>query len=246
MASLDEAFSSVHAALVERFGVPAPLVQGLDPFQAICAVLLERSLAPKQGETTLGVLRESALLVPDRLATTDLVELIDAALENGSSVKAAAIAPLQRFASWLIQHHDGQIAALFDPHRSTEWLRGELTAIKGIGAAGADAVLLYALKRPAYPVDRATYRVMVRHGWLEPSATYDEARDLVVDCAASLEGVSDERGLAANQSLTDDLIDVAHGMALIGRHYCRPAVPRCDECPLVSLLPEGGYRQTDA
>ena len=43
----------------------------------------------------------------------------------------------------------------------------ELAGIKGIGPAAADAMVLFALKRPAYPVDRATFRVLVRHGWLD-------------------------------------------------------------------------------
>lgn len=245
MASFDEAFCSLHSALLERFGGSTPHFQSHDPLEAICAVLLARNMRPEKATAAIEVLRESDFLVPDRLATADLVEVTAALTENGLSVSAAALAPLQRFASWLVKHHDGSIAALFDPHRSTEWLRGELTAMKGIGAAGADAVLLYALKRPAYPVDRATFRVLVRHGWLDPTATYDEARNLVVDCAVSV-GVYDERALARNEFLADDLMDLAHGMEQIGRRYCRPDVPRCDDCPLASLLPEGGYRQMDA
>jgi endonuclease-3 related protein len=247
MATLGEAFASVHSALVERFGVPEPTYQGLDPFEAICAVLLDRTLGPQKSAAALKALRESDLLAPDRLASSDLVEMIDLMAQNGLSVSAAALAPLKRLAAWFVDHHESRIAAIFDPHRSTEWLWGELAGLKGIGAAGADAVLLYALKRPAYPVDRATFRVLVRHGWLEPTATYQEARDLVVDCAASDSGIYDERDLAeANEGLADELMDLAHGMEQVGRRYCRPAAAQCDLCPLVSFLPEGGHRQSDS
>ncbi len=101
-------------------------------------------------------------------------------------------------------------------------------------------------KRPAYPVDRATFRVLVRHGWLDPTATYDEARDLLLDCASSDAYKLDERDHVEYKDLAEDLMELAYGMNQVGRRYCRPAAPRCDECPLVSLLPEGGHRQTDA
>lgn len=246
MATLGDAFSTVHSALVERFGAPEPVIQGREPFEGICDVLLARKLGPEKTTAIIGVLRESDFLTPSRLATADVVDLTQTMAERRLSVSAAALAPVIRLARWLVEHHGGRISALFDPHRSTEWLRGELTALKGIGAAGADAVLLYALTRPAYPVDRATFRVLVRHDWLDPTATYDEARDLVVDAAASQEAIYDEIELARNEFLAADLVQLAHGMDQVGRHYCRPAAPRCDDCPLASLLPEGGYRQVDA
>jgi endonuclease-3 related protein len=247
MPTLDDAFSTVHSALVARFGLPpASLCQGLGPFEAMCAALLERNLGPQKAAAALDGLRDSEMLAPDGLAGADVVELIDAVAEKGLSVSAGALAPLHRFARWLVQHHDGRIEALFDPHRSTEWLRGELASIKGIGMAGADAALLYALKRSAYPIDRATFRVLVRHGWLDPTATYDEARDLLLDCAASDACTLDERDLAESDVLAENLMELAYGMDQVGRRYCRPAAARCDDCPLVSLLPEGGHRQTDA
>jgi endonuclease III related protein len=247
MPTLDAAFSAVHSALVARFGLPPALFQGLGPFEAMCAVVLERTLAPQKVTAALAGLRDAEFLAPERLACTDMVELNDAFAEKGLSVSAAALAPLLGLARWLVHHHDGQVAALFDPHRSTEWLRGELASINGIGMAGADAVLLYALKRPAYPVDRATYRVLVRHGWLDPTATYDEARDLLVDWAASKVGAEPESELVLGaEVLADNLMALAYGMEQVGRRYCKAAAARCDDCPLVSLLPEGGCLQFDA
>ena len=120
----------------------------------------------------------------------------------------------------------------------SDWLRGELAAIRGIGLATADAIVLFALKRPSYPVDRATFRVLVRHGWLDPNSSYDEARDLLVGQAVDL-------GEVAGGEAANGLIDIAHGMVPIGRRYCRAAGPRCEECPLEPVLPEGGPREVD-
>jgi endonuclease-3 related protein len=246
MPTLDDAFSTVRSNLAARFGRPRALFEGLGPFEAMCAVLLERNVGSQKATAAIESLRELDLLAPDRLARSDLVELADAVAAKKLSISAHALAPMQRFARWLLRHHNGQIAALFDPHRSTEWLRGELAAIKGIGMAGADAVLLYALKRPAYAVDRATVRVLARHGWLDPTAAYDEARELVVDASLSELGIHDERDLAAgHELLATNLMELAYGMEQVGRRYCKAVAPHCDDCPLVNLLPEGGHRHLD-
>ena len=99
-----------------------------------------------------------------------------------------------------------------------------------MGVVGADAILLAALGRPAYPVDRGTYRILVRHGWLDPSATYDDARELMVHQAGGE---------------PDMLIRLSVGMDALSSRYCRAAAPRCDACPLRSLLPEGGPMGAD-
>ncbi len=76
----------------------------------------------------------------------------------------------------------------------------------------------------------------MRHGWLDPTASYDEARDLLVDRAVGYESPEDE------QEGVDVLLQSAHGMEQIGHRFCRAAVTDCEQCPLESLLPEGGPR----
>ncbi len=44
MPTLDDAFSAVRDALVEHFGEPAADFEGLAPFEAMVAVLLDREL----------------------------------------------------------------------------------------------------------------------------------------------------------------------------------------------------------
>ena len=64
-----------------------------------------------------------------------------------------------------------RVESLFEPRSIDRLAARRAGGVPGIGLAAADAILLFALKRPSYPVDRATYRVLVRHGWLDPSAT---------------------------------------------------------------------------
>jgi len=241
MPTLDSAFPTVCEAIGEHFSLPpADLdLEGLAPFEAMIAVLLERELGEARWSAALDGLDQSCLLTPDRLAEADILEISDALREQGVSAPVNAIAPLKHLARWLVDHHGGRVDPLFDPHRSTDWLRGELAAIKGIGARSADAILLFALKQPSYPVDRATFRVLVRHDWLDRAQTYEEARDLLVDHAIDHAEPPDE-------DPANVLSNLALGMEQLGRRYCRAAAPRCDGCPLESLLPEGGPREVDA
>jgi endonuclease III related protein len=232
-------FDAVHQALVDHLDLPQSEFEGLAPFEAMIAVLLARTLGPSSWSAAIDALGESGLVDPGRLAVAEVTEIRDALREKGIALSPKTLAPLRNLARWLVRHHDGSVDALFDPHRSAGYLRGELAGIKGIGMAGADAILLHALRRPSYPVDRATYRVMVRHGWLDPTATYDEARDTIVDHA-----IGDVDVLDDHQALV--LSELSHGLDQLGRRWCRATVPHCEGCPLERLLPEGGPREIEA
>jgi endonuclease-3 related protein len=238
MPTFEHAFPAVCAALVEQFGGSDQEFAGLAPFEAMVAVLLERELGSTRLPRALDALNKACLLTPARLDQADIPEIGDALRESGISASSGAIAPLKQLARWLVNHHGGRVDPLFDPHRSTDWLRGELAAIKGIGPAAADAMILHGMKRPSYPVDRATYRVLVRHGWLDSTETYQEVRDLVVDLAV-------DRAEPPGDDPADLLRDLAAGMEQVGRRYCRTAMPHCEGCPLESFLPEGGPREVD-
>ena len=235
MPTFGEAFEDVSGALARDFGRHPSDFEGLEPFEAMIAVLLERKAGQARWKAAFDGLGAAGLLVPERLAEVEIVEIRDAIGEKGPILSAKVLAPLKHLARWLVEHHGGRVDSLFNPDRSTGWLRGELAAIKGIGMTDADAILLYALKRPSYPVDRATYRVLVRHGWLDPTATYDEARDALVDPAA-------DSADAQEEDAAEMLAELAQGMEQLGRQSCRAAAPHCEGCPLESLLPEGGPR----
>jgi endonuclease-3 related protein len=239
MPTLDQAFSTVCAALTDHFGPFSDPFEGLDPFEAMVAVLLDRELGGARWRAALEGLEEADLLSPEALERADFPEISDALLEEGISSTASTIAPLKHLARWLVEHHGGRVDFLFDPHHSADWLRGELAAVKAIGPAAADAMILHAMKRPSYPLDRATYRVLVRHGWLDSTETYDEVRDLVVDLAVA-------RAELPRDDPATLLRELSAGMEQLGRRFCRAAGPHCDGCPLESVLPQGGPRGIDA
>ncbi len=197
----------------------------VDPFGAMVAALLARQVGPAAVVAIVDGLRDAGLLDPTHLDLAAAPEIQDALAGRVRSFSHRTIGPAKHLARWIVERHDGRAEELAPPDRSTDEIRAELAAIRGIGPAGADAILVSALGRPAYAVDRGTYRILVRHGWLDHSADYDEARDLLVHHADG------DPALLAR---------LAAGMGELAARYCRASAPRCDACPLRPFLPEGG------
>ena len=103
-------------------------------------------------------------------------------------------------------------------------LRRQLLNVHGVGPETADSILLYALKLPALVVDTYTHRVFARHGWVGYETDYHQLQEHLAS------------ELPEDVALYNEL----HALLVnVGHHHCRKT-PRCDECPLEELLPEGG------
>lgn len=227
MPALDESYPAFRDALADRYGRPESPAAGLDPFLALVTIVLDRVLDPKKRDAVVTVLRDEGLLEPQALAEADPVEAEEALRSAGLTVNRTALAPLRRLARWLVDLHHGSADALAGPDSevSAERLREELLTLNGIGPATADALLLYALRRPVYPLDRPTYRIFARHGWIDAEASYDEARDVV------------ERLDPGDPAALDRL---SVWFVKVGREFCRAGAPKCERCPLRPFLPESG------
>jgi endonuclease III related protein len=225
MPSLDEALPSIRAAAADPAGDPADRFDGLEPFGAMIAALLARQVGPAIWKPVIDAMGEQGLLDPSHLDDAGMPEIQDALRGKVRSISVRTLAPLKQLARWLVDRYDGRAEALTESGRSTDELREELAGIRGVGLVGADAILLAALRRPTYPVDRGTYRILVRHGWLDTATTYDEARDFMV-----------------HQSGGDPdlLMGLSDGMEALAGRFCRASAPRCEACPLRPWLPEGG------
>lgn len=205
-------------ALRQAYGGPTPRPPWT--FPAIAALCLpEQRVGP-----VLAALVEAGLTDPAALAATSPTELASLLREAGVTRPDRHVGLLLRLAEWTSRRAGSLETA------PTEALREELRNVRGIGPATADAILLFALHRPAYPLDRASYRIFVRHGWIDPTAEYDEARDV----AERLAGPDPE-----------SLTTLAFGLETIGADYCRVRQARCERCPLRPFLPEGGPIEGD-
>jgi len=227
------------AALLGHYGpLPRPGGQGgpeVDegPFGAIARVAIGLVADARATDAALAALRGAGLLEAEALSKASPAEVEDVLKGGRVRLAARSLGPLRKLAAWAAGGGLGDEAGGDGGESdapSTESLREEWRSINGVGPATADALLLFALGRPSYPVDRATYRVFVRHGWLDPSADYDEAR-------------GSAEGLAPGDPAT--LALVAPAMTRLGRDFCKAGTPRCERCPLRPWLPDGGPREAE-
>lgn len=95
--------------------------------------------------------------------------------------------------------------------------RGVLLGLPGVGPKTAACVLLFALGRPALPVDTHVHRVALRLGLIPPGTSAERAHLVLED----LVGADRDRVYAFH------LNAIAHGRAV-----CLARAPRCGVCPL--------------
>jgi endonuclease-3 len=105
--------------------------------------------------------------------------------------------------------------------------RAELCALPGVGRKTAACVLLFSFGRPDPPVDTHVYRVGARLGlWAEKTPLHAAHDELARLC-----GDDPQFAYEAHVLL------IRHG-----RRTCVARTPRCFECPLVRMCPEGRRR----
>ena len=201
----------LYAALLARFG-PQRWWPGRTPYEISLGAVLTQHTAWVNAARAIAALRSRRLLAPERVAALPAEELARVIRPAGTyRLKARRLRALTR---WLLDHHGGK----FDRMRKMDLpaLRASLLAIPGLGPETADAILLYAVGRPAFVADAYARRVLARHGLISPRATYEEARAWL------------EAHLPSDPALFNEF----HALLVaVGKSHCRTA-PRCEGCPL--------------
>lgn len=195
---------------------------------AVGAVLVQHT-SWKHVVRAIGALEAASVVSPAAIDAIDdgsLAALIRSA--GPPRVKARRLKSLARF---VVERCGGSIETLLegvDKRRVALERRRQLLTVHGVGPETADAILLYAGGAPLFVVDAYKRRVMRRHGWGDSTAKYDEVatfwrRRLPVDTRVYAE---------------------AHALLVkVGVEHCRSPQPRCEGCPLRSLLPRSGPLQ---
>jgi len=98
------------------------------------------------------------------------------------------------------------------------WLR----ELNGVGPKTAACVLMFALGRPALPVDTHVHRVAQRLGLVPEKASAEKAHNIL------------EAILAPDEVYPLHIMLIKHG-----RRLCSAQRPRCGECPLLEGCPAG-------
>ena len=68
MPPLDESFPTIVSALADRYGQPAFVAEGLEPFEAMLAVVLARSVEVRKIAPALAALADAGRIDPPALA----------------------------------------------------------------------------------------------------------------------------------------------------------------------------------
>jgi endonuclease III related protein len=214
------AMLQVYDRLLKAFG-PQHWWPGETGFEMIVGAMLTQNTSWKNVEKAIGNLRQSDLLDPHALFYVPVEELEELLRPAGYyRVKALRLRSLLQF---LIDRYNGSLDAMF--RTDLETLRKELLGVNGVGPETADSILLYAGGMPAFVIDAYTHRIFARHGWIGFDADYHQIQDYI------------------QSSLPEDapMYNEYHALLVYtGKHYCLKKNPKCRECPLNDLLPEGG------
>lgn len=126
---------------------------------------------------------------------------------------------LKAFINFLANEYDGSIKKM--GKEDLETLRTKLLNVNGIGPETADSILLYALYKPVFVIDAYTKRVLARHKIMGHEESYEKFQALF------------------HTSLKSDvqLFNEYHALFVkVGKTFCKPNEPLCDECPLGDML----------
>jgi endonuclease-3 related protein len=226
MPSLEASYPELVTSLEREYGQLTQRSEGHEGFPAVVMAALGRPCGVDRDrcERTLRPLEQAGLLEADALARAEPIEIHDTLNQGGVTIPLKTAVVLCRLAAWFARTFPGagQWAETSSP--PTSRLRAELLAINGIGPGTADAILL-ALGRPCFPIDRGVYRILVRHGWCDLTADYDEASQCL-----SRQGGGDPA----------EIDRLARRLSRVGSRFCGVKVPKCARCPLRELLPESG------
>jgi endonuclease-3 len=97
-----------------------------------------------------------------------------------------------------------------------------LRSLPGVGPKTAACVLVFAMGRPAFPVDTHVHRVAIRLGWIPPTATAEAAHQLLAPLVPP-----------------DIRYDLHVALITHGRRVCQAQRPRCDDCVVRDLCAYG-------
>jgi endonuclease-3 len=156
----------------------------------------------------------------DAVAEAPVEEIEDA-------IRPGGLAPTKSVRIKQILEAIGDDDLLWLEHAPLDEAREYLCALPGVGRKTAACVLLFAFGRPDVPVDTHVYRVGGRLGLWPAKTPLVKAHDEL----ARLVGDDGEFAYEAHVLL------IRHG-----RRTCVARAPRCPDCPLRRICPEGRRR----
>lgn len=194
-------------------------------FEIILGAILTQNTSWQNVVLALKGLRKEGLLSLPRLKRSTCAEIESCIRPAGFFRQKART--LRNFLDWLECNCHGSLAAMFQ--RSAAELRRELLNIRGLGLETADAILLYAGRRPFFVADAYTRRILGRHGLVAEDAGYPAVQEFL------------HHHLPADYALFNEFHALLVG---VGKRFCKRSAAQCAGCPLEEFLerPQAGGR----
>lgn len=225
LANLCRALLSAHGEVEEWLDeFPLQALAG-DPLDLLIGTILSQATNDRNSARAYADLRR---IFPDWEAVLAApVEEVAAAIAAGglNRQKARSIKAILR----RIAEDRGALSLDFLRGLPAIETRRYLTSLPGVGPKTAACVQLFALGQAAFPVDTHIFRVAGRLGLLPPETDRVKAQ-------AALEAIVRPA----------DCLPLHLALIQQGRKVCRPARPRCGECPLEQECALGKRARADS
>ncbi len=179
--------------------------------EVLIGAILTQNTSWTNVEKALAHLREEGCLSLECIATMEKERLSEVIRSAGfHNQKAERLIDL----SSLIISRYGSLEEMAS--ESPEELSEFLISRRGIGEETRDAILLYALNKRAFVVDKYTHRIFVRTGIISDESGMPEAKE----------------SIEKDDGYTLDMLKNFHGMIVrLAKEHCRKK-PICSGCPL--------------
>jgi endonuclease-3 len=206
--------SAIERILDQTYG-PRKLTPGHDPVATLVATILSQNTSDINTERAFASLRRR-FPTWQAVIDADTADVIDAIRSGGLANRKA---PRIQDALEEIQERYGAVSLDALDDLTLDEARNALVSIDGVGPKTAACVLLFALGRPALPVDTHVYRVARRLGLIDDRTNPERAH-------ATLEALM---GGDAERTYRFHVEMIAHGRAI-----CVARNPTCGICPIRS------------
>jgi endonuclease-3 len=200
----------IHKQLVQVYGLPTWRPY-LDPVSEVVSTILSQNT--NDGNRDVAFDRLQAIFPTWEEVRDAPVETIEAAIRPAGL--APQKAPRIKQALQFITQQRGTLDLDFLKDLPVEVAKSWLTQINGIGPKTAAIVLLFALGRPAFPVDTHIHRIARRLGLIDARLSAEKAHHVL-------------------EQLIEPALYYPFHLNVIrhGREICHARNPKCEICPL--------------
>jgi len=161
-------------------------------------------------------------------AITNIKSVMDITIENLSVLSTNELSLLirpsgfykqkakriKRLIEFINNQYEGKIENM--EHENLKSLRAGLLSINGIGPETADCILLYVVNKPVFVIDKYTYRLLYRHGFILRETSYSEMQNLFMENLENRSGLFGE----------------FHALIVeVGKNHCKKRAI-CEDCPI--------------